>query len=461
MAKAKKDKMTLEDALVPVGEQPYKVPENWCWTRLESVCDFERGITFPASAKETAPTNLNIPCIRTANIQEELELDDLLYVDKSYMKGNSNKMVRVDDIMMSSANSRELVGKTSYIHSLNNSMTFGGFVLCIRAKKIVPKYLFYNLRYEFLSGNFMKEATQTTNIANINTATLSKYLISLPPLAEQQRIVDQIENLFSKLDEAKEKAQSALEGFIVRKASILHDAFSGKLSRHWREDNQKNEQWIDTTLGDLADIKSSKRVYKEDYVDEGVPFFRSTEVVELYDYGVTTPSMFITREKYEDIKREKGIPKAGNLLVTSVGTIGKTWIVDDREFYYKDGNLTEVEQCEKLDMRFLQYYIMSEEFNSQVTDSVSGSAYNALTIVKFKKIKILLPSIEEQIYIVNVLDNLLNDESNSRTIVEKVLDQIDLMKKSILAKAFRGELGTNNPEEESSIELLKDILANQ
>lgn len=144
------------------------------------------------------------------------------------MKGNEAKLVQKDDIIMSSANSRELVGKTSYVHDVPFPMTFGGFVLTIRAKTIISKYLFYFLRLEFLSGHFMGESTQTTNIANINTTKLGGYALSLPPLAEQQRIVDRIESLFAKLDEAKQKAQDALDSFETRKLSILSKAFSGE-----------------------------------------------------------------------------------------------------------------------------------------------------------------------------------------------------------------------------------------
>jgi type I restriction enzyme S subunit len=220
----------LAQALVPVEEQPYKVPDNWCWAKIGAISDFERGITFPASAKENEPSEENIPCLRTANVQENLEIDDLIYVNRSFMKGNTAKLVRENDIIMSSANSRELVGKASYVTHVPFPMTFGGFVLNIRARGISSKYLFYFLRQEFLAGKFMGESTQTTNIANINTATLGGYELPLPPLAEQQRIVDRIEYLFAKLDEAKEKAQSVLDSFETRKAAILHKAFIGELT---------------------------------------------------------------------------------------------------------------------------------------------------------------------------------------------------------------------------------------
>ena len=87
-------------------------------------------------------------------------------------------MLREKDIIMSTANSRELVGKTSFVHSLTEEMTFGGFIMAIRSK-IDPKYLFYFLRLQFLNGKFMGNSTQTTNIANINSATFQNTYIPL------------------------------------------------------------------------------------------------------------------------------------------------------------------------------------------------------------------------------------------------------------------------------------------
>ena len=184
MARAKKEaaltpEERLQAALVPDWEWPYKLPKNWCWTRIGMVSNFERGITFPAAAKEAAPTEDNIPCLRTANVQENLEIDDMIYVNRDFMKGNIAKLVRENDIIMSSANSRELVGKSSLVTHIPFPMTFGGFVLNIRAKEMSSKYLFYFLRHEFLAGKFIGESSQTTNIANINTTkSLSRHFPS-------------------------------------------------------------------------------------------------------------------------------------------------------------------------------------------------------------------------------------------------------------------------------------------
>ena len=303
--------------------------------------------------------------------------------------------------------------------------------------------------HDFVNGTTRLKLTQ---------GSMDTMPVPIPPLPEQQRIVDCIESLFAKLDEAKQKAQEALDSFETHKSAILHKAFTGELTAQWRKEHGVGmETWEKKALGDITDILSSKRIYKEEYTASGIPFFRSSEVVDLYDTGNTEPTFFISEQRYEEIKNQHGVPGVGDLLVTSVGTIGKTWIVDNRKFYYKDGNLTQVRKSKLLDMRFLQFYIMSPEFKEQIEETVSGSAYNALTIVKFKKIRLPIPSVVEQSRIVRILDGLLTKEQQAKEAAEGVLEQIDLIKKAILARAFRGELGTNDPSEESAVELLKAL----
>ena len=175
--------------------------EEWKRVKLGEVCNLERGITFPSNAKQTVKFENSIACVRTANVQEKLKLDDLWYIDKSYFKNNQNKILKINDIIISSANSRELVGKTSYVEKLDQEMTFGGFVMVIRANEnLNSKFLFYFLRHIFLEGLFMGESTQTTNIANINSKQINNFDIPLPPFSVQQKIAEKIEAVFSQLD---------------------------------------------------------------------------------------------------------------------------------------------------------------------------------------------------------------------------------------------------------------------
>ena len=202
------EQLEIKKASSDKSHYPFEVPEGWIACQLYEICDFERGVTFPSSAKQTLKRENTIACVRTANVQEQLELDDLWYIDKSFLKNNRKKLLRKNDIIISTANSKELVGKTSFVENINEEMCFGGFVMVIRTNFINNKFLFYYLRDCFYNGIFSKKASQTTNIANINTTILGNLVIKVPPPAEQQRIVNKIEEIFKILDIMQENLQT-------------------------------------------------------------------------------------------------------------------------------------------------------------------------------------------------------------------------------------------------------------
>ncbi len=454
MARAKKEtaltpEERLQAALVPDWEWPYKLPENWCWTRIGMVSNFERGITFPAAAKEAAPTEDNIPCLRTANVQENLEIDDMIYVNRDFMKGNIAKLVRENDIIMSSANSRELVGKSSLVTHIPFPMTFGGFVLNIRAKEMSSKYLFYFLRHEFLAGKFIGESSQTTNIANINTTTLGNYEIPLPPLPEQQRIVDRIESLFAKLDEAKEKAQAVVDSFETRKAAILHKAFTGELTAKWREEHGVSiDNWKTTRFDSVAAIRSNL-VDPAEY--QSFPHIAPDNIEKktgvLLEYH-TIAEDGVTSGKHRFY--------SGQILYSKIRPyLSKAVVVDFDGLCSADMYPIEAYQ----NARCLWYYMLSDEFLLQASTAGSRSVLPKINQKELSALTVHLPTNDrEQEEIARILDELFDKEQQTKEAAEIVLDQIKLMKKSILARAFRGELGTNDPSEESAVELLKEII---
>ena len=445
----------LQQALVPETEQPYKVPDNWCWTRLEILSDFERGITFPASAKEKIANESNIPCIRTANIQEELEIDDLIYVDKKYMKENENKLVRVNDIIMSSANSRELVGKVSYVNYVSEPMTFGGFVLVIRSKYIFSKFLFYFLRLEFLFGHFMGKSTQTTNIANINTANLGNYSFPLPPLVEQQRIVECIETLFAKLDEAKEKLQNTIDTFETRKAAILHKAFTGELTANWRKQRGLTmDSWEEKTLKSLSDKIGDGLHGTPNYTDNGDYAFINGNNFAGDKIEIKPETKKVDFNEYMKYKVELNDK---TVFVSINGTLGKT------AFYNNENIILGKSACyinvnQNLNKYYLRHFFCSKDFVNYANEKATGSTIKNLGLKAMRNLKINLPTLDEQTEIVRIIDNLLAKEQQAHSIAQNAIAKIDLIKKSILARAFRGQLATNNPADEPAIELLKRVL---
>lgn len=449
----KKTALTIEErlqqALVPAEEQPYEVPENWVWVRLGAVCGFERGITFPSSAKQNERDDENIPCLRTANVQDELELNDLIYVNKKYYKNNIDKLIRENDIIMSTANSRELVGKTSFVYKVEYPMIFGGFVMALRANKLLSKFLFYYLRLEFLLGRFRGESTQTTNIANISSSVLGEYTFPLPPLSEQQRIVERIEELFAKLDEAKERLQEVADSFAVRKAAILHKAFTGELTQQWRcENGVSDESWEEKKFSEVAVIKSNL-VSPFDYLD--YPHIAPDSIEKF------TGRLLSYRTIREDnVKSPKHLFYKGQILYSKIRPYLSKAIIADVDGLCSADMYPIEALC---NTKYLLKYMLSTEFLEQSTTAGSRSLLPKINQKELSSISVPLPTLPEQHEIVRLIDDLLARERAAQQVAEQALASIDLMKKSILARAFRGELGTNKASEASALELLKQVLA--
>lgn len=181
---------------------------KWLCSYMGDVCEFERGITFPSNTKRFDKVPGYIACLRTANVHDEVDLSSLWYISEEYLKGNDAKKLKVGDVLMSTANSKELVGRSVLIRDLSEHTTFGGFVTVLRTQILLPEFFTLFLKYKTLKGDFSKIATQTTNIANLNTRILSTVIIPVPPTEEQSRIIQRVNRLFSVLDEIEASLQS-------------------------------------------------------------------------------------------------------------------------------------------------------------------------------------------------------------------------------------------------------------
>ena len=146
--------------------------------------------------------------------------------------------------------------------------------------------------------------------------------------------------------------------------------------------------WDMVELGELTGIGSSKRIFEKEYVSEGIPFYRTKEIVELSKGNSISTELYITEERFAEIKEQYGVPKAGDLLISAVGTIGIIWIVDGKnDFYFKDGNLIRVDSSDKFDSVYMKNLLenLIVEYKKQMS---SGTAYAALTISGLTKMKV-------------------------------------------------------------------------
>jgi len=163
------------------------------------------------------------------------------------------------------------------------------------------------------------------------------------------------------------------------------------------EVNNIPEGWVETTLGEVVEIGSSKRIFFSEYVSKGIPFYRSKEIIEKQKGNNISSELFITEKKFNEIDKQFGSPKKDDLLLTSVGTLGVPYLVKENEkFYFKDGNLTWFKQYKNLNPDFLYNWILSSIGKERINSITIGSTQSALTISGLRTLSINLPPLPEQ-----------------------------------------------------------------
>jgi type I restriction enzyme, S subunit len=172
------------------------------YTQLGDVADIVRGIAFPKDAKSLEALPGHVACLRTTNVQRQVEWGDLWFVPVEHVR-RDEQFVRAGDILISTANSYELVGKVAPVVGVPHKATLGAFISLIRAREgVEPKYLYHQLAWGKTQARIRELASTTTNISNVSTKKLAVLDLHVPPLSEQRLVVAEIEKQFSRLDEA-------------------------------------------------------------------------------------------------------------------------------------------------------------------------------------------------------------------------------------------------------------------
>ncbi|EPP1218773.1 restriction endonuclease subunit S [Morganella morganii] len=254
--KIKKQKLLPE---ISEDEKPFELPVGWEWARLGNTVAIIRGITFPASEKHKEPSEGKVACLRTANIQDSIEWDDLLYVSKSFVK-RSEQFAEKGDIVMSMANSRELVGKVAYIYNIpTGSATFGGFLSVIRPYGFNAGFLMSVLRSPNIKSILIDSSSQTTNIANISLEKLNPLVILVPPVKEQNRIASKVEELMSLCDQLEQQSLSSLDAHQQLVETLLATLTDSQNTKELSDNWARISQYFDMLFTTEASIDALKQ----------------------------------------------------------------------------------------------------------------------------------------------------------------------------------------------------------
>jgi len=510
MAKNKKAEMTLEEklekALVPVEERAYKIPNNWVWTRLGEVINIFRGLSYTKNDE----VEDGFLVLRGNNLTDKgLTFLENIYVNEKIAKKGVE--VKKDDVVLvASTGSSKVIGRACVVEEDYEKTTIGAFLILCRPKEIIAKnwvhYIFRTLRYRL----YISEQAKGTNIKNIKNEYLENFSIPLSPLNEQKRIVEKLDFLFAKTKKAKEIIEEIKVDIENRKISILDRAFKGILTSKWRNENktsdvrellksindEKIKKWEEDCL--QAEKEGSKKPKKpiirevEDmivpvdeqpyklpnnwvwvkldnlcskitdgthktpkYIDSGVPFI---SVKDIYDNQISFDNTkFISQEEHNELYKRCN-PEYDDILLTKSGTIGRTAVIKTKNEFSLFVSVALLKNYKNIiDSSYLSLNIQDFFNKINISQTIKGGVIKNYHITDMKEQLIPLPPLEEQQEIVRILDEVLENENKVKELLE-LEEKIDILEKSILNKAFKGELGTQNNEDKPAIELLKEIL---
>lgn len=444
MAKKKQIELTIEEklqnALVSKEEQPYKIPNNWCWTYFKDIFYIENGYAF----KKIDYKKEGIPLVRISNIENGIvNINECIYVNK-LEKNEGKYVIEKGDLLIALSGATTGKNGVYYLDEIAYLNQRIGNIKIKNKEKVLNEYRNY---YIALKNEDILNLAYGGAQPNISPKVIEFISIPLPPIKEQQRIVNRIEFLFAKLDRAKELIENTLAQFEQNKMAILHKAFTGELTVKWRKENNVNEKNF------FNKVKSRNVIKLISGRDVSVSLCNDKSIGIPYILGASNikdNKFFIERW----IENPVVVSEKNDILLSVKGTIGKLYLQKEEKINISR-QIMALRALNELNTHYLYYFLLREceRLKFEGNGLIPGISRKDIL-----DLNILLPTLEEQQEIVNILDNLLAKYNKIKNL-EQQLEKIELLKKAILAKAFRGELGTNNPDEESAENLLKEILA--
>ncbi|MEZ9368454.1 restriction endonuclease subunit S [Shewanella sp. 10N.286.51.B2] len=292
------------------------------------------------------------------------------------------------------------------------------------AERLDRSYLVHYLRSNrFVS--WINEQVAGAKMPRVSMKIFWEHEISLPPLDEQKRIAA----ILDKADAIRRKRQQAINLADDFLRSVFLDMFGDPVT------NPKG--WEVKKLVQLCGVGSSKRVFVDDFVDSGIPFYRGTEVGKLGEGKSIEPSLFISPQHYSELKEHGGVPKVGDLLLPSICPDGRIWRVEhEHPFYFKDGRVLWIKSGDSdVNSDYLRS-LLQRIFFANYSQIASGTTFAELKIVALKNLDILVPPMDKQIEFSNVMRKTM---ANIETL-NLAKKQAEEMFNSSSQKAFAGEL---------------------
>ncbi|MBQ4553993.1 MAG: restriction endonuclease subunit S [Spirochaetaceae bacterium] len=401
--------MKSSQRMVSVVE-PYELPEGWKWVQQNEVCKLTDG---------EKRTGTEFPYLEVKYLRGKKEKD---FVSTGKFIKAGTKVILVDG-----ENSGE-------VFTVPEDGFMGSTFKALEISNVNENYLQYFIHTK---KDLYRNNKKGSAIPHLDKKLFFTMPFPLPPtLAEQQRIVNRIESMFAKLDEAKEKAQNVVDGFETRKVAILHKAFTGELTAKWRKENGvSDDSWEEKKIGECGKWERGRSKHRPRNAPElfggKYPFIQTGDIanadIYIYEHKQTLSEF--------GFQQSRLFPK-DTLCITIAANIGKVAILT-YDCCFPD-SVVGFTPFENVDSKFMYYKI--NDMQKDLEAMAPATAQKNLNLKLLTSVSVQIPTFPEQVEIVRILDIIIEKETRAKEAAQNVLDKIALLKKSILARAFRGKI---------------------
>lgn len=429
-------KIKKGNPLPPIGdeEKPFKIPSTWKWVRWGDLAEsIQYGYNAPAQKSG------RIKMVRISDIQDgkvQWETVPFCSIPEDDIPAY---LLQKNDILF--ARTGGTVGKSFLVEDVPEEAIYAGYLIRTRYSGLLSaKYLKYFMDSDFYWAQ-LRSGTKATAQPNCNGKTLANMILPLPPLAEQERIVARVEALFAKLDEAEEKIRAALTAFDRRRAALLRAAFTGRLTAAWRTAHGRSlEEWKKSSLKNCLKPQQAQKPGGEtfryidiDSIDNKRQIVREPKILPT----TKAPSRANRKLHENDIVFSLVRPYLKNIAYIDASLAD---CIASTGFYVCTCN-------DNLFPRYLYHFLCSDIAIQYSMQFMKGDNSPSIRKDEFVSMTINLPPLDEQREIVRVLDEAFAREAQARAAAEAALIAVPKLRRAVLARAFRGELGTNDPAE--------------
>ena len=330
-----------------------------------------------------------IPVIKTNNLTYEGHIDYSDICKRNITEEQAKEWyLRSGDLLIekSGGTKTHSVGYVSYFEGEEDKYVCNNFILALRPKNTInSKFLFYQIQFKYESNQFSDCFNKTTGIQNLKVKDYLAKEIKIYTPEEQEKIVSELDTVRSIINKNKQ----ILEKYEILIKSRFIEMFGDITTGNYKFETRK--------LGSVSEVGSSHRVFTTEFVEQGVPFYRGTEIGMLANGQQPEEPFYISEEHYNRLTEHDSKPKIGDLLMPSICNKGQVWMVDtDTPFYYKDGRVLSISPNQKIyNSKYLQYF-MREKTIVEYPKLGSGSTFAEFKIFLLKDIDVLTPPISLQ-----------------------------------------------------------------